>query len=121
MPGEYEISWEWVEGNQIWAEDNVVVKLDTNITTDLYEEGIAREISRFLNQMRKEAGYDISDRILLFFEGDPRLEEIVLNYNNFLSSEALLKDLKKGVPQDFDIHNIFKSESGEDINFYLKK
>ncbi len=121
LPGEYEISWEWVEGDQMWAEDNVVVKLDTDITPDLYEEGIAREISRFLNQMRKDAWYDISDRIALFFNGDQKLEEIVFKYKDFLSAEALLKHLERGIPQKFDIHSVFETEKWEKIDFYLKK
>ena len=120
-PGEYEISWEWVEWDQLTAEDNVVIKLDTTITPSLYEEGIVREISRFLNQMRKEAWYDISDRIVLFVNWDPSLEKITEKYKEFLSQEALLDQIKRGIPQNFDISNTFETEDGKRITFYLKK
>jgi len=121
LPGEYEISWEGVEGDQMWAEDNVVVKLDTTITPQLYEEWIAREISRFLNQMRKEAWYDVSDRVFLSVEGSSKLEDIVFKYKDFLSTEALLRDVKRGIPHEFDIYQLFEADNWEKIKFYLKK
>jgi isoleucyl-tRNA synthetase len=42
---------------------NIIAKLDLELTPELEREGIAREISRFLNQMRKDANFNIDDRV----------------------------------------------------------
>ena len=51
--GDYEIAYEWLEGNNIAVDQDIIAKLDLELTPELKKEGIAREISRFLNQMRK--------------------------------------------------------------------
>ena len=120
LPGEYEISWEWIDEKNMGAEDNVVVSLDTSITQDLYQEWVAREISRFLNQMRKEAWYDISDRVNLYYQWDQNLEELISKFKDFLAQEALLSSLQRGIPQKYDIFKKFINWE-EKISFYLQK
>ena len=58
----------------------MIAKLDLQITPELEREGVAREISRFLNQMRKDADFAIEHS----------------DFSAFLSTEALLKEIQKG-------------------------
>jgi len=119
-PGEYEISREGLDADNMAAEDNVAIKLDTEITQDLYEEGLARQISRFLNQLRKDAGYNISDRIYLFFEADQPLKKVITSFEDFLKNEVLALDIQEGIPSEYDIQGEFEADSHK-ATFYLKK
>ena len=62
---DYEIVYEWLNETDTTVEWNTIVKLDLLITDDLRREWIAREISRFLNQMRKDANFAV-DALALF-------------------------------------------------------
>ncbi len=69
------------------------LKLDTEITQELKEEGILREILRNLNQMRKEAGYTPKDIITIQFKGQPFLNNILIKNKDYLLKETKAKDL----------------------------
>lgn len=72
-----------------------MVELDLTLTDDLIQEGIAREISRFLNQMRKDADYTVSDRVQCFYKTDSDLLiQIVTGHTEYLQQEALLSSLE---------------------------
>lgn len=62
-PQEYEIVYEGIAGDDLTIEGGMITKLDLNITPELQKEGMAREISRFLNQMRKNADFPIDARV----------------------------------------------------------
>jgi isoleucyl-tRNA synthetase len=65
------------------------------LTPELQREGIAREISRFLNQMRKEANYNVDDKVKLFFvTSDEHLMSIVTEFKDFFKHEALISDIQ---------------------------
>ena len=67
--GEYEIAYEGLEGDNMAVDQNIIAKLDLELTPQLQREGIAREISRFLNQMRKDADYSVDTKVKLLVEG----------------------------------------------------
>jgi len=72
------------------AEDGIFVAIDTEITGALRREGIYRDILRHCQVLRKEAGFDISDRILLSFETESELlKSVVEEYKNMTSHETL--------------------------------
>jgi len=62
---EVEIAYLGSEGENVESSQGIVLSLDTKITEDLKEEGIMREIVRHIQDMRKEADYEISDRIFI--------------------------------------------------------
>ena len=65
---DYEIAYEWLDGNDVAADWDIIAKLNLQITPELEKEWIAREISRFLNQMRKDADYNIDARVNMYYE-----------------------------------------------------
>lgn len=116
---DYEIRYSWLDGDTQTVEDGVIVDLDLELTDDLIAEGIAREISRFLNQMRKDADYKIDDRVRCYRQTDSDiLKSVITNYTDFLSTEALLKELTEGKEKG-DLEKVFESEEGE-IVFNVK-
>ena len=91
---EYEIAYEGLEGNDIAIDNEIIAKLDLNITPELAKEGMSREISRFLNQMRKDAKFNVDDKVhLAFHSKDEYLIDVMESFKDFLKEEALLKDI----------------------------
>lgn len=66
----------------------MVVALDTTITEELRIEGYARDIIRLIQDMRKEANYQVTDRITLHIYGDSHTE-ILAGYADMIQSETL--------------------------------
>ena len=68
--GEFTVRYQSVGSYLTERADGMVVALDTTIDDALREEGVAMDLNRFTQDMRKEAGYDVSDRIELEVEGE---------------------------------------------------
>ncbi len=67
-----------------------LVVLDLNITKDLQEEGIARDLIRVVQQARKDADYDVADRIKLMIKSDaPEILQVVSNYSVLIEEQTL--------------------------------
>jgi len=117
---EFKISYEWLDEEGMAADKNIIWKLDLNITTELYQEGIAREVSRFLNQMRKEADYNVSDKVSMQYSTDDKqYKKVIEDFSDFLKTEALICDIKEVKDPEWDIVSIFNYEE-KNISFSLK-
>ncbi|GHW02733.1 hypothetical protein AGMMS50249_5190 [candidate division SR1 bacterium] len=118
--GDYEIVYEGLDGDDIAVEGNVIVKLDLNLTEELRREGIAREISRFLNQMRKDADFPVDARVSMIYSStDVKLLGIMQDFSSFFMDEALLSSVNQG-----DVSGDIVSEFSSDdqlILFSLRK
>ncbi|MDD3262932.1 MAG: DUF5915 domain-containing protein [Candidatus Absconditabacteria bacterium] len=91
---DYEIAYEGLEGDNIAIDNEIIAKLDLEITPELAKEGVAREISRFLNQMRKDAKYNVDDKVHLAYQTDSEyLMEVMAKFGDFLQDEALIKEI----------------------------
>ncbi|MEZ4741222.1 MAG: isoleucine--tRNA ligase [Bdellovibrionota bacterium] len=86
------IGYEGKSGVDVVSNNGILVALDTKLTAALIEEGIANEINRKIQSMRKDAGYRISDRIYLHLEGelDVKWKEMI-----FESALAEKRDIDK--------------------------
>ena len=100
----------------------MIAKLDLELTPELQREGIAREISRFLNQMRKDAGFNIDDRVdLTFVTSDGELTGIMKDFTEFFQQEALVKSISEHKANlEGDIVALFETNE-RTIEFALKK
>ncbi len=120
-PGEYEIAYEGLEWDNMAVDQNIIAKLDLELTPELQREGVAREISRFLNQMRKDANYNVDDKVLMLFNTtDENLASIVKEFKDFFKHEALISDLQSTDKPEGDIVALFTNNEST-INFALKK
>jgi isoleucyl-tRNA synthetase len=88
----------WREGHAGAGEGGVWVVLDTTVTDDLAREGLARELVHQVQQMRKEAGLEIADRITLYYEGDDRLPDVLRAHGDNVLREVLAVGASAGVP-----------------------
>jgi isoleucyl-tRNA synthetase len=118
--GDYEVVYEGLDGDDIAIDGNTIVKLDLRLTPELEKEGVAREISRFLNQMRKDADFPVDARVRLLYQtSDDYLLALFSEFAEFFKEEALLLSLEAGVPQG-DIISDFTSD-GKTITLSLSK
>jgi isoleucyl-tRNA synthetase len=89
-----EVVHEDIEGWTIGVDGNLVVALDTAITPELENEGIARELVSRIQQMRKDKDYDITDRIIIQYQTlSDRLEEAIKSTLPYIQNETLATDI----------------------------
>jgi isoleucyl-tRNA synthetase len=96
-PDDVELSQEVREGWGIAAEGGVTVALDLSITPDLRLEGLAREVVRAVQDARKAAGLDVSDRIALTLDASGDLQEAIDGHADYIASETLAVTMARGV------------------------
>jgi isoleucyl-tRNA synthetase len=65
-----DLSYQGKDGMEVLGDKGILVALDKTITPELREEGIANELNRIIQDLRKTAGYAVSDRIALYLEGE---------------------------------------------------
>lgn len=91
---DYEIAYEGLAEDNIAIDNEIIARLDLEITPELAKEGVAREISRFFNQMRKDAKYNVDDKVHLAYQTDSEyLMEVMSKFGEFLQDEALIKEI----------------------------
>ena len=78
-----------VEGYISQTEGEVTVVLDTNLTPELIEEGFVRELISKIQTMRKEAGFEVTDRINIYATGNQKIEEIFKKFEDKIKEEVL--------------------------------
>ncbi len=89
-------------GLAVAGEKGVTVAVDPHLTPELVQEGYARDLVRAVNNMRKEAGYDISDRIELGYEATGDVAATLVNFADFIGGETLAVRLMDGELSDAD-------------------
>jgi isoleucyl-tRNA synthetase len=96
--------------------------LDTNITPELEAEGMAREIVHRVQMMRRAAGYEIADRIMVYYEGDEFIAGVMQNeaLAGYIMQETLSDDLVESIPEGVDLKETYKL-SGHSILLGVKK
>ncbi len=77
-------------------EAGYTVAVDTQLTPELQAEGVAREVVHRLQTMRRNAGFDIADRIYTHYQGDAGLEAVMEQYAPYIQQETLSQELVRG-------------------------
>ena len=91
-----EIVSEDMPGWSVGHEGVVTVALDITLTPALLREGMARELVKRIQTLRKESGFDITDRILVTLSPVPELEEVLAAFGDYISSQVLAETLCTG-------------------------
>ena len=81
----------------------VTVVLDCNLTPELIAEGYQRELVSKLQTMRKEAGYEVSDRITVRYQADAELSAAIEAGRAFIMQSVLATDMRAGKPEPSDV------------------
>jgi isoleucyl-tRNA synthetase len=93
---EFQLTGRARPGHEVAEEGDLLVALDTKLTPELQAEGLAREVAHRLQNLRKAAGYEISDRIVVAVSGDPGLLAHLAPHRDWLAGETLAVELQLG-------------------------
>ncbi len=99
-PGEVLVSSTDKPGFSVVSEDGYTVAVTTEVTPELALEGLARELVHRIQNMRRAANFDISDHIVTYYQGDPKLDEVVAAHGDYIRQETLSRELLKAPPAE---------------------
>ena len=85
-----------VEGYVSESDGNVTVVLDTNLSEELIEEGFVREVISKIQTMRKEAGFEVMDKIIVNVDKNAKIEDIINNNLDEIKLEVLAEKVEFG-------------------------
>jgi isoleucyl-tRNA synthetase len=94
--GEYELRSHAREGFEAQTDGTLVVAIDTRVTDELALEGTARDIVRFLQNVRKELGFDVSDRIVVTYSANERGSAVLEAHGASIAREVLAERFEPG-------------------------
>ena len=95
-------------GYAVVSETTNNVAISTHITIELEAEGIAREIVHRLQTMRRSAGYEIADHIIIYFESDASFVQTISAFADYIRQETLADEIEEGIPDDADLQEEHK-------------
>ena len=90
-----------VEGFVSENDNGITVVLDTNLTPELLEEGFVREIISKVQTMRKEADFEVVDRIRVTYDGTEKAEAVFEKYSTQIGGEVLADEVIKAQPAGY--------------------
>ena len=90
------------EGYVTESDQTITVILDTNLTPELIEEGFVREIISKIQTMRKEAGFEVMDRIHVFAKGNETISRILTEHGDEIRSEVLADQIVLGETRGYE-------------------
>ena len=105
---DFEILSNDIEGWLVAHEGNITVALDITIDENLIDEGISREIVSRIQNIRKDSGFDVTDRIKIIILDENRLSRAINKNIDYIKSETLAnsielkQELNKGLEIEFD-------------------
>jgi isoleucyl-tRNA synthetase len=103
-----EISSQDIEGWLVANSNGITVALDITISEELKEEGIARELVNRIQNIRKDSGFEVTDKIKVHLQKNSELEKAVTANESYIKSETLTEDLifedaiNEGIEIEFD-------------------
>jgi isoleucyl-tRNA synthetase len=107
-------------GFVVVSEAGYRVAVQKQMTDELQAEGMAREIVRRLQNMRRSAGFDIADHIITYYQGEAYIRQVMEEFADYIKQETLSRQLIEGVPGE-DIFTERYKLSGYDILLGVKR
>ena len=80
----------------------LTVVLDTNLTPELIEEGFVRELISKIQTMRKEAGFEVMDKIWVFAKGNEKISEILSKFSGQICKDVMAEEIVKDQVQGYE-------------------
>ena len=91
-----------MEGYVSESDHTITVVLDTNLTPELIEEGFVRELVSKIQTMRKEAGFEVMDKIRVYAKDNDKIVDIMKNHGDEIKSEVLAEDIVTGETKGYE-------------------
>lgn len=112
-PNDVQIERKVKEGLAAGNEGELTVALDTALSDELLEEGLARELVNKINSMRRELEFEVVDRVKIRLQTTPRVESCFAKYRDYITHEVLAVDVQfgkcEGTPWDLNGEETFIS------------
>ena len=106
------------EGFESGNDGDITVVLDTNLTPELIEEGFMREIISKIQTMRKEAGFEVMDKITVYSDGNDKIADLLSKNEDTVKNDVLATEIISGKVDGYSKEwNI----NGENVTFGVKK
>jgi isoleucyl-tRNA synthetase len=110
------VTMQGLEGYAFAGEGQIGVVLDTHITDELREEGHVREIISKIQNMRKESGFEVADKIILYVAGNEMLEAVVERFEAHIMRETLAIEVVYNASREYTEASI----NGEKLNLAVE-
>lgn len=120
LPEEVEVRATAREGFAVASEGAYLAALVTDLTPELVKEGLAREFVRRVQDLRKQADLDISDRICLYYTATPLLTEAVQEFSNYIQTETLCLEMVNSMPEE-NLPATQDNFDGQEVQIALKR
>jgi isoleucyl-tRNA synthetase len=117
IPEDVEIVTEDMPGWLVANNGILTIALDIELTDELIEEGIARELINRIQNLRKSSGLEITDRIAIVLEDRPEIHNAVLHCGDYIASQVLAKSLKL----EADVQGESLEMDGYNVNIQIQK
>ncbi|MCE1255593.1 MAG: DUF5915 domain-containing protein, partial [Anaerolineae bacterium] len=120
LPEEVEVRVQAHAGFAVASEGAYLAALVTELTPELVSEGLARELVRRIQDLRKQADLDIADRIVLYYSASAGIKKAITDFKDYIMGETLTVELHEGSgPQG--AASVSDSFDGEDVTVTLVK
>jgi isoleucyl-tRNA synthetase len=113
-PDDLIVQSEGIEGWLVEQEGDVTVALDTEVTPTLRAEGLAREAVKRTQDLRKEAGFEVTDRIEIAYHGTEQIVEAVGAHADWIRNETLALELQRSDPDQLSGGTVETFEIGDE-------
>ncbi len=111
------VTMQGLAGYAFAGEGEMGVVLDTNITEELKEEGHVREILSKIQNMRKENGFEVADKIKIFVTGNEMLQNVIGKFEEQIKKDTLAVEVVYSADREYNEVKI----NGEDLKLAVEK
>ncbi|UCG44031.1 MAG: isoleucine--tRNA ligase, partial [candidate division WOR-3 bacterium] len=111
---------EFPPDHEVSEEAGYAAGVNTKLTPELQNEGFARELVHKIQNLRKEAGFEVTDRIRITYQASERLAEAIEAFREYVSAETLALALSADRVEDADIAKSLRV-NGEPVELQLKR
>jgi isoleucyl-tRNA synthetase len=120
-PEECEVQMKAGDDAAFAEENGYMAVLDTALTDDLIKEGLAREVVRRVQSMRRDADFNIADHITLRYKASDKLAEAITQFADYIRAETLTDTLETGEPDAADEANEADEADEADNGFFSRE
>ena len=118
---DFEISTDDIPGWLLTTEGGITVAMDVTLTPELIKEGIARELINRIQNFRKEAGFEVTDKIEITIETTGEIASAVMNNKEYISTEVLANSITLETPKGNVYVTDIEAENDTTIGLLLVK
>jgi len=114
-----EITSEDIPGWLVANESKLTVALDITITNELREEGLARELINRIQNLRKDSGFEVTDKIKIYVQRHEAINSAIENHKEYIGTQLLATNISFAETFDANDKGTKFVEIDEDIKFYI--